>query len=178
MGVMARAVLAVFETYQKARVEFVQTIAELATRPQNIEVLQNAGVMQLLRPLLLDNVPSIQQSAALALGRLATYSDELAEAIVSNEILLQLVYSLSEQSRFYKKAAAYVLRSVAKHSPHLAKAVVNSGALDALVNCLEEFDPSVKEAAALALSCIAKHNHELAQAVVDAGAVGLLVLCV
>ena len=37
------SVLEVFETYQKARVEFVQTIAELATRPQNIEVLQNAG---------------------------------------------------------------------------------------------------------------------------------------
>jgi len=58
--------------------------------------------MALLRPLLLDNVPSIQQSAALALGRLANYSDELAEAVVSNEILPQLVYSLSEQnvSRF------------------------------------------------------------------------------
>ena len=54
------------------------------------------GVMALLRPLLLDNVPSIQQSAALALGRLANYSDELAEAVVSNEILPQLVYSLSE----------------------------------------------------------------------------------
>ena len=95
---MARAVLAVFETYQKARVEFVQTIAELATRPQNIEVLQNAGVMQLLRPLLLDNVPSIQQSSALALGRLANYNEELAEAVVSNQILPQLVYSLSEQN--------------------------------------------------------------------------------
>jgi HEAT repeat protein len=56
------------------------------------------GVMALLRPLLLDNVPSIQQSAALALGRLANYSDELAEAVVSNEILPQLVYSLSEQN--------------------------------------------------------------------------------
>jgi HEAT repeat protein len=56
----------------------------------------NVGVMALLRPLLLDNVPSIQQSAALALGRLANYSDELAEAVVSNEILPQLVYSLSE----------------------------------------------------------------------------------
>jgi len=54
--------------------------------------------MALLRPLLLDNVPSIQQSAALALGRLANYSDELAEAVVSNEILPQLVYSLSEQN--------------------------------------------------------------------------------
>lgn len=52
----------------------------------------------MLRPLLLDSVPSIQQSAALALGRLANYSDELAEAVVSNEILPQLVYSLSEQN--------------------------------------------------------------------------------
>lgn len=79
-----RAVLQVFEKYQKDRVTFVQTVAELATRPQvrvvlgsqasasgageasltgtppvpqNIEVLQQAGVMALLRPLLLDNVP-------------------------------------------------------------------------------------------------------------------------
>lgn len=111
---MSRAVLAPFEAYQKARVTFVQTVAELASRSQNIEALQSAGkfnkllfslmvphilgVMALLRPLLLDNVPSIQQSAALALGRLANYSDELAEAVVSNEILPQLVYSLSEQN--------------------------------------------------------------------------------
>lgn len=70
-------------------------------RPSNQLVsicLTVTGVMALLRPLLLDNVPSIQQSAALALGRLANYSDELAEAVVSNEILPQLVYSLSEQN--------------------------------------------------------------------------------
>ena len=76
--------------------------------------------MSLLRPLLLDNVPSIQQTAALALGRLASYSDELAEEIVSYDILPQLVFSLQAQNRFYKKAAAYVLRAVAKHSPELA----------------------------------------------------------
>jgi hypothetical protein len=40
---MSRAVLAPFEAYQKARVTFVQTIAELAQRPQNIEALQSAG---------------------------------------------------------------------------------------------------------------------------------------
>jgi hypothetical protein len=57
--------------------------------------------MALLRPLLLDNVPSIQQSAALALGRLANYSEDLAEAVVSNEILPQLVLSLSEQNVTY-----------------------------------------------------------------------------
>lgn len=48
-------------------------------------------------------VPSIQQSAALALGRLANYSDDLAEAVVGNEILPQLVYSLSEQNRYLRQ---------------------------------------------------------------------------
>ncbi|KAJ1189981.1 hypothetical protein NDU88_006722 [Pleurodeles waltl] len=173
-----RQVLQVFEQYQKARTQFVQTVAELATRPQNIETLQNAGVMSLLRPLLLDVVPTIQQTSALALGRLANYNDDLAEAVVKGDILPQLVYSLAEQNRFYKKAAAFVLRAVAKHSPQLAQAIVDCGALDTLVVCLEDFDPGVKESAAWALGYIARHTAELSQAVVDAGAVPLLVLCI
>ncbi|KAF4079761.1 hypothetical protein AMELA_G00181920 [Ameiurus melas] len=173
-----RHVLQVFEQYQKERMKFVQTVAELSVRPQNIETLQNAGVMSLLRPLLLDAVPTIQQSAALALGRLASYSDVLAEAVVKGGILPQLVYSLFKQNRFYKKAAASVLSAVAKHSPELAQAVVDCGALDALVISLAEFDPVVKEAATWTIGYIARHNSSLAQAVVDAGAVPLLVLCI
>jgi hypothetical protein len=46
---MSRAVLAPFEAYQKARVTFVQTVAELAQRPQNIEALQSAGKYLFLR---------------------------------------------------------------------------------------------------------------------------------
>jgi hypothetical protein len=87
----SRQVLQTVEEYQKARIEFAQKIADLSTRPQNIESLQNADVMSLLRPLLMDNVPSIQQSAALALGRLANYNEDLAEAVVGNGILPQLV---------------------------------------------------------------------------------------
>ena len=45
---MSRAVLQPFEVYQKARVQFVQTVAELATRSQNIEALQSAGYNILL----------------------------------------------------------------------------------------------------------------------------------
>lgn len=95
---MNKNYILVFEQYQKARTQFVQTAAELASRPQNIETLQNAGVMSLLRPLLLDIVPTIQQTAALALGRLANYNDDLAEAVVKGDILPQLVYSLAEQN--------------------------------------------------------------------------------
>lgn len=59
------SVLLHFEEYQKARVKFVQAIAEAATRPQNIEVMHVAGVMQLLRPLLLDNVRDMQRTSDL-----------------------------------------------------------------------------------------------------------------
>jgi hypothetical protein len=174
---MARAVLQPFEEYQKSRITFVQTIAELATRSQNIEALHSAGVMSLLRPLLLDTVPSIQQSAALAIGRLANHSEELAESVVQNDIITQLISTLSNQNRFFKKAACYVLRAVAKHSPQLADDVVRSGALEPLVKCLEEFDPSVKESAAWALGYIAKHNASLANLVVEARAIDSLILC-
>ncbi|OON19756.1 Armadillo/beta-catenin-like repeat protein, partial [Opisthorchis viverrini] len=167
-----------FEQYQKARLQFVQTVADLSLQKQNIETLQNAGVMSLLRPLLLDTVPTIQQTAAIALGRLANQRMDLAEAIVREDILPQLVYSLAEQNRFYKRAATFVLRSIAKHSPELAQKVVDSGALDALIIGLEEFDPVVKEGSAATIANLAKHSTELAQTVVDVGAIPLLVLCV
>jgi hypothetical protein len=125
-------VVVVFDTYQKARTTFVQTVAELSSRPQNIPALQEAGVMGLLRPLLLDSVPTIQQTAAIALGRLADASDTLAANIVSGDILPQLVYSLGEPNRFYKKAAAFVLRTVAKHSPDLAQVPITPVILSAL----------------------------------------------
>lgn len=54
--------------------------------------------MSLLRPLLLDVVPTIQQTSALALGRLANYNDDLAETVVRGDIVRQLVYSLAEQN--------------------------------------------------------------------------------
>ena len=175
---MSHQIIETMQKYQQSRTQFAQQVAEMAQRPGNIQFLRDAGAMQLLRPLLLDNVPSIQQTAALALGRLANYSEELAEAVVSNEILPQLVYSLSEQNRFFKKAASFVIRAVAKHTPELAQAVVDAGALSSLAVCLEEFDPTVKESGAWALGYISGHTAELATAVVDAGVVPLLVLCI
>ena len=54
--------------------------------------------MQLLRPLLLDIVLMVQQTAALVLGKLANHNDDLAEAVVKGDILPQPVYSLAEQN--------------------------------------------------------------------------------
>lgn len=169
-----------FINYQRARIDFSQRVAELTKHPRNIESMmqQDTGVMELLRPLLLDPETSVQQAAALALGRLANYSEELAERIVTSEILPQLVQSLSNDNKYYRRSAAFVLRSVAKHNARLAQAVVESGAIVSLVDCLSQFDYGVKEASAWALGNIAKHSGELAQAVVELEAVPLLLLCV
>ena len=82
---MSRQIIQVFEEYQKSRVKFVQTVADLASRPQHVEPLQSAGVMQLLRPLLLDNVPSIAERCACT--RPPRLQRGLAENVVSGDIL-------------------------------------------------------------------------------------------
>ncbi|KAF6372542.1 sperm associated antigen 6 [Rhinolophus ferrumequinum] len=181
-----RQVVQVFEQYQKARTQFVQMVAELATRPQNIETLQNAGVMSLLRPLLLDVVPTIQQTAALALGRLANYNDDLAEAVVKGDILPQLVYSLAEQngdmqSRHHehpeeRPQKVLVLQAdLQLHRVHKLPVLVLVSVQD-FPHCLVQ--GVAGDFAAHVVSHCKSRKRELSQAVVDAGAVPLLVLCI
>ncbi|OHS94861.1 Sperm-associated antigen 6 [Tritrichomonas foetus] len=175
---MSRQLLQVFDKYQKARREFVQTIAEQANRPENINNLMDAGVLALLRPLLLDNICPIQQTAALALGRLANYSEQIAEQIVGSGILPEIVAGLSSTDNYYKRNACFVIRTISRHSASLAQQCVDAGALDPLVKCLEIFDNKVRESAAWALGFIATHSPDLAQAVVDANAIQYLITAV
>ncbi|KAG7209975.1 hypothetical protein KM043_011563 [Ampulex compressa] len=173
----ARSILQVFDQYQKARLFFVQSVADLAAKPNNIECLEAAGVLDLLQPLLTDIVPSIQHMAAIALGKLTNHDLRVAQAVVKKDILPQLLNGVEKQNKFYKRAALVVVRSIAKHSSEMASIIVHSVGLDAIVLCLDDFDSGVKEAAAWALGYIARHNKTLAQATIDAGAVPLLVLC-
>jgi hypothetical protein len=90
--------------------------------------------MALLRTLLLDTVLTIQQSAALAIGRLANYSEKLATSGVENNIISQLIFSLTKPNKYFKKFTFYAFKSVSKHSALLAEEVVKSGALEPLVD--------------------------------------------
>lgn len=184
---MATAVLRAFELYQKARIQFVQTVAELAKsderekiggkRDEIIDALDSAGALVLLRPLLLDPVPSIAQTACIAIGRLAMSRVDIAESIVKLDILPNIIYSLGDQNRFYKKYSAFVLRSVAKHNSALATAIIENDGLQALAKIVEEFDPSVREAGCWALSYIAKHSPKLANDVMEAVSITRIVIC-
>ncbi|KAJ3189122.1 Sperm-associated antigen 6 [Gaertneriomyces sp. JEL0708] len=167
------------QTYNRQRLLFAQSIADLATRDSNIPQLYSSGVLTLLRPLLTDNVPAIQQSASLAVGRMCDKSEDVSRECVDAGMVQGVVWGIShseEGNRYTKKSFTFILRSIARHSATLAQAVVSAGALPPLLSCLEEFDPGVREGAAWALGYIARHNTDLAKTVVEAGVIPLLVL--
>jgi HEAT repeat protein len=172
---MTRPLVQVFDRFQKARREFVQTIAEQASRPENISNLMDADMLSLLSPLLLDNVPPIQQTAALAIGRLANYKESIAYEVVKADILPEIVNGIRSSDHFYQRNACFVIRTISKHSAELAQYCVDAAVLDPLVKCLESFDSKVREASAWALGFISMHSTPLAQAVVDANAIIFLI---
>lgn len=175
---MSKALAAPFVRFQKGRIRFVQNVAELSNEKKNIEVLQNACVFALLKPLLHDRIESVQQAAAISLSRLAFHNEELAEVLVQNEILPQLVKDLLHKSKYYKQSACNTLRNVARHNESLAAHVVQAGSLEVLVACADEFDPVVKSSAVWALSSIAKHNADLANEIIKANALETIIQCV
>lgn len=111
----------------------------------------------------------------IALGRLASYSEELALEAIVPATLTQLVSLLSQENKYLRKAAVLVFRSVAKHSASLAQVVVDSKALESLVECMKESsDHPLQESAIWAIGHVAKHSEALASSVVSAGAVPIL----
>lgn len=63
-----------FEDFEKCKIKFAQQVADFSAKPSNIDNLNQLGVLKQLRPLLLDPTVSIQNSAVLALGRIANHS--------------------------------------------------------------------------------------------------------
>ncbi|XP_066603185.1 sperm-associated antigen 6-like isoform X1 [Prorops nasuta] len=173
----ARTISQVFDKYQKARLDFVQSVADLALKSNNIMCLESAGAVDLLCSLLTDNVPSIQHTAIIGLERLANHDIKLAETIVRKNILSQLLKNIDKKNKFYKRAVLLFMRSVAGHSPEMATIVISFNGLEALILCLEDFDIAVKQAAISVVRCIAKHNKNLARSIIDGRAIPLLVSC-
>ncbi|CDJ68389.1 armadillo/beta-catenin-like repeat protein, putative [Eimeria necatrix] len=138
---MSRTLNQVFEEFQRARSHFVQTLADLTQRPQNIDGLRAAGALRLLRPLLLDSVPGIQQTAAVAVGRLAGHSEEAARECVNEEILPHLVASVAEQNAVVEAEAMPKTLHCLKDPDDLVRnllCMLILGAIAALVDLIQE----------------------------------------
>ncbi|XP_076256219.1 uncharacterized protein LOC143193752 [Rhynchophorus ferrugineus] len=172
-----RSILQVFENYQKARLTFVQTVADLALRSQNNEIMKKANILDLLKPLVNDVVPAIKQCAAIALGRLVHSDSDMAMELIEIGFLPTLLQNATSGNKYQKAAVLFVLRSICRHNEKLAEIVVKNGGLQTFVYCLEDFEPTVKESAAWGIGYISRHSKKLAQECVNNGILPLLMLC-
>lgn len=114
-----RSISQIFDQYQKARVSFVQTIADLAMRPQNVEILMDARVLgkylleqqfivsrnyfflyvlELLKPLITDMYSQIQQCALIAIGRLAQHSEKVSRQIMNQDFMPIFLANIERQN--------------------------------------------------------------------------------
>lgn len=173
-----RKIIKDFETYRSARREFVNMVADAASKSENVPILMSLDVLSLLRPLLLDTYSGIQQTAALALCRIAANSEKNASEIVKSGILPEIVKGLSSENEHYQKSLCQILHSLSKHTPELAEDVVDCNALPPLVKCLSSVSSQVCEAASLSIASIAIHNVDLAKRIVKSGAIPSIIKCV
>ncbi len=121
-------------------------------------------------------MPTVAQTAALAVGRMASFSVEVAEELAACGILEQLCGSMQASVLPGQlKSGCFVLKSVCRHTAELTGAALQAGAAAALLHCLRQVDASVREGAAQAAASLAQHSGEQAAALLQAGLAAPLV---
>jgi HEAT repeat protein len=71
-----------FDAFAQSRLAFVRAIADLSERPEYLESLLAEDAFGTLKPMLHDKIATVQQTAALALGRMAGCSVEISIELV------------------------------------------------------------------------------------------------
>ena len=121
-------------------------------------------------------MPTVAQTAALAVGRMASFSVEVAEELAQCGILQELCASMRGSTLpGHLKSGCFVLKAVCRHSAELCSEALGAGAAATLVHCLQQVDAGVREGAAQATASLAQHAPEQAGALLQAGAAAPLV---
>eukprot|EP00967_Tisochrysis_lutea_P135746 scaffold241302_cov30-Tisochrysis_lutea.AAC.1 len=188
------AVLAPFEVFQAARLDFAQDLARLAAqgRPGAASLAHEVDSLEKIlaaleasdtlvmdiAPLVADLAPSVQQSAMIAMGRMCSLSSSLCIKVAQPDLLRHVVETVTRvASPSLLKAALFFLHASALSSADVAIELVELGVLAPLCERVEALDPGTKTDAVWCLAAIAKHNAELAKAVANSGVLPLLKLC-
>ncbi|KAF7268068.1 hypothetical protein GWI33_018766 [Rhynchophorus ferrugineus] len=175
-----RSILQVFENYQKARLTFVQTVADLALRSQNNEIMKKANILGKFAVCYVRNMTFIEIIYCRfteTFGRLVHSDSDMAMELIEIGFLPTLLQNATSGNKYQKAAVLFVLRSICRHNEKLAEIVVKNGGLQTFVYCLEDFEPTVKESAAWGIGYISRHSKKLAQECVNNGILPLLMLC-
>ncbi|ANQ08274.1 Uncharacterized protein PCOAH_00026450 [Plasmodium coatneyi] len=176
---MSKIIQQIFEDYNRSRTQFTQSIYDMCLKAHNMEVIISTDIIILIRPLILDKVPIVQQNATQILAKMASHSEEVALTILQNDVLPHLVYCLKHENKNYRKNCANTLKCLASHNAKLANLVAEEeNCIDNLIDCLDEYDVRLKEACINALCAIVKNDVDLSNQLMAKGIIPLVILSV
>eukprot|EP00366_Plasmodium_knowlesi_P001815 XP_002259312.1 pf16 protein, putative [Plasmodium knowlesi strain H] len=176
---MNKNIQQIFEDYNRSRTQFTQSIYDMCLKAHNMEIIINTDIIILIRPLILDKVPMVQQNATQILAKMASHSEEVALTILENDVLPHLVYCLKHENKNYRKNCANTLKCLASHNAKLANLVAEEeSCIDNLIDCLDEYDVRLKEGCINALCSIVKNDVDLSNKLMAKGIIPLVILSV
>jgi hypothetical protein len=80
--------LLAFDNYAKSQLTFIQSITDLAAKPNYVECLYENNVIDIVLPLVTNINPTVRMNAVLSLARLAGNSENCAKQILCSKDLL------------------------------------------------------------------------------------------
>lgn len=126
--------------------------------PELAQYVVEAGALECLVECLEDFDGAVKESAAWALGYIATHTEGAHTTTITTTPTASLL-----NSHIVAATAMALLEHHTLHSD-LAGAVVDAGAVPLLVMCVQEPEITLKRVCASALSDISKHSQEVNQA--------------
>ena len=154
-----RQLSTIFHRYERDKCAFVAAVADAACAEGAAAPLATLGAPELLLPLLCDPCPTVAQTAAFALGRIAGHSRAVASDVAGKGVMATLQQRLraverkaaadpdgaGAEARATRRAVTAMLVSLARHSPELAAEAAAQGGVELAVECLASCDTETRE---------------------------------
>ncbi|XP_050528700.1 sperm-associated antigen 6-like [Daktulosphaira vitifoliae] len=174
-----KAVARVVENFNKSKLNFVQSLADLASREAHVECLRINLVIQLVSPLVTDPNPTIRTNLILLFSRMVGHSEASAKDILkSPHTITQIFECIIKENKYYKKNSMDFIKNICKHSSSIAIPVITKyGGVSAIMICMDDFDLLVRESALQAISSVARHGPEPVVMLVNAGVLSHITIC-
>lgn len=171
----ARCILFIFDSYQKAKINFLQNIYDYTVKKDlNVDQLLDLNVMEQVFPLLSD-APNVQSLALTTTVKLCANSEDISRQILEKKLICHLGTECECQSKDFKRNVLHIVKNISKY-PDLTQQVLTQ-AKCLMTTSIHDVDTVQREFVLVALTNIANYSVCNAQQVMDLGVLPQVVLC-
>lgn len=147
-------VKALFDNYERERLTFVKSAIFVADKPQNRDGLKEAGIVELVRPLLLDEDVAVRSGAALILWMVLGAPPATNEVTEEEESDITAIHSLLERYATARREFAQQLFRISGGETHNFVPILRLFVGPLIIPLLKDPDESIRSTIARAVELL------------------------